>query len=191
MYAAPLSQQITDDYGVHCDGTLGYGFFKDRIVQIDYPKRRFRVVAHAPTMTTPGNSTTISWRKYWSKSPDLVTIETLAVAGHSVCAQIDTFLAHNAILFSTKLPWLKAEPAPEAAAIKYEDAKLGAVRVRGGLSFGDVHTDDTTPVYLAGAQAHVPETEIAAVLGNEFFQRSVLTFDFPASRISVEAALNP
>ena len=113
------------------------------------------------------------------------------MAGHPVCAQIDTFLAHTAILFSTKLPWLESEPVPEAAAIKYEEAKLGAVHVRCGLSLGEVHTDDATPVYLAGADAHVPETEIAAILGNEFFQRSVLTFDFPASRLLVEAALKP
>ena len=191
MYVAPVSQQVADDYGVHCDGTLGYGFFKDRIVQIDYPKRRFRIVAHAPAVTTPADSTTISWRKYWSKSPDLVTVENLAVAGRPVCAQIDTFLARGAILFSTKLPWLKSEPVPEAAAIKYEEAKLGAVRVRGGLALGDIHTGDATPVYLAGADAHVPETEIAAILGNEFFRQSVLTFDFPGSRLLVEAASKP
>ena len=188
LYVAPLSQQVADDYGVRCDGTLGYGFFKDRIVQIDYPKRRFRVVAHAPTVAMPGNSTTIFWRKYWSKSPNLITIENLVVAGHPVCAQIDTFFAHAAILFFAKLPWLKSEPAPEAAAIKYEEAKRGAGRVRGGLSLGDVHTDDATPIYLAGADAHVPETEIAAILGNEFFGQSVLTFDFPGSRLLVEPA---
>ena len=188
MYVAPLSQQVADDYGVHCEGTLGYGFFKDRIVQIDYPKRRFRIIAHAPMVATPGDATMISWRKYWSKSPDLVTVENLAVAGHPVCAQIDTFLAHSAILFFTKLPWLKSEPAPEVAAINYEEAKLGAGRVPGGLSLGEVHTDDATPVYLAGADAHVPETEIAAILGNEFFRQSVLTFDFPGSRLLVESA---
>ena len=191
MYVAPLSQQVADGYGVHCDGTLGYGFFKDRIVQIDYPNRRFRVVAHAPAVTTPEESTTISWRKYWSKSPDLVTVENLAVAGHPVCAQIDTFFAHAAILFFPKLPWLKSEPAPEVAMIKYEEAKLGAVRVQGGLSVCNVRTGDATPIYLAGADAHVPETEIAAILGNEFFRQSVLTLDFPGSRLSVESTPKP
>ena len=154
--------------------------------KIDYPARRFRLLAQAPASHS-GGPTAISWRKYWSKSPDLVTVENLFVSGRKVCAQIDTFLTQNAILFPTKLPGLKAEPAAGVAAIRYEDAELDAVQIDGGLTLDGCRANDKSPVFLAGAKAHVPETEIAAVLGNAFFQQSVLTFDFPGSRLIVDA----
>ncbi len=181
-----FSKQVADDYHIHCDGSIGYGFFRNRIVQIDYPARRFRLLAQVPASHS-GATTAISWRKYWSKSPDLVTVENLVVSERKVCAQIDTFLAQSAILFPTKLPGLKTEPAAGVAAIQYEDAKLDAVQLDGGLTLGGCSTNDKTPVFLAGAKAHVPETEIAAVLGNAFFQQTVLTFDFPSSRLIVDS----
>ena len=157
-------------------------------MQIDYPARRLRFLDAAATKAAAerGQTFAITWKKYWSGSPDLVTIDDVQIAGHRVCAQVDTFYAATAVLFPSKLPWLKTEPAPGTKLVRYEDADLPAARVPAGLALGNCRLDGNTPVYIAGAGAHVPETDLSVVLGNEFFRGKVLTLDFPASRLIVE-----
>lgn len=194
FYTAPFRQQVADDYGVHADGTLGYGFFKDRIVQIDYPARRFRLLDRtASPMADNRDAAKITWHKYSSKSPDLVTVDNVDVAGRTVAAQVDTFLAQNVILFSTKLPWLKTEPAAGVTPIKYEEARIPAVRIigGGGVALGACRTGGGATVFLAGADAHTPETELAVILGNGFFAGKVLTLDFAGSRLVAQPSSKP
>ena len=187
MVVTPVREALQKQ-GVTCDGTLGYAALKDRVVQIDYPARRLRLLdaADATAAATRGQAIAITWKKYWSGSPDLVTVDDLQIEGHRLCAQLDTFYRHTAILFSTKLPWLKTDPAPGVAAVKYEEAELAPARVPGGLALGACRLDAGTPVYVAGADAHIPETELCVVLGTGFFRQSVVTLDYPASRLIVE-----
>ena len=50
--------------GVTCDGTLGYAALKDRVVQIDYPARRLRLLnaADATAAAARGQAFAITWR---------------------------------------------------------------------------------------------------------------------------------
>jgi predicted aspartyl protease len=174
--------------GVNCDGALGYGALKDRVVQIDYPARRIRFLDAGATKLAAerGQTFSITWKKYWSGSPNLVTVDDVQIAGHRLCAQVDTFYQATAILFSTKLPWLKTEPATDAKPVRYEDAELSPARVPDGLALGNLRLDGNAPVYIAGADAHVPETDLSVVLGTGFFRQRVLTLDYPASRLIIE-----
>ena len=188
LAVAPVRKSL-QAIGLDCDGLLGYGALKDRVVQIDYPSRhlRFLDAADAKAALAHGQSFAISWKKYWSKSPDLVTVDDVQVDGHRLCAQIDTALRFSAILFSTKLTWLKSDPAPGIAPVRYEDADLSPARISGGLTLGDYRLGNDVQVYVAGADAHVPETDLSVVLGTAFFRNTVLTLDFPGSRLIVGA----
>jgi hypothetical protein len=55
-----------------------------------------------------------------------------------------------------------------------------------GLALGNLRLDGNAPVYIAGADAHVPETDLSVVLGTGFFRQRVLTLDYPASRLIIE-----
>lgn len=174
--------------GVTCDGTLGYDALKQCVAQVDYPARRVRLLDadDAGTAAARGSVSPITWKKYHHRSPDLVTVENLRVGERTVCAQVDTFFVRTAILFAPKLASLQSQPAPGVAPVRYEEAELAAVRVPGGLTLGTTRLAEDAPVFLAGADAHVPETEIAAVLGSGFFAARVLTLDLPASRLIVQ-----
>lgn len=189
LAVAPVRKSL-QAIGLNCDGLLGYGALKDRVVQIDYPSRRLRFLnaADAKAALARGQSFAISWKKYWSKSPDLVTVDDVQVDGHRLCAQVDTALRFSAVLFSTKLTWLRSEPATGVATVRYEEADLPPARITGGLALGDRRLGSDVTVYIAGADAHVPETDLSVILGTAFFQNTVLTLDFPGSRLMVGAS---
>ncbi len=190
LIVMPVARNLLEDSGIRCEGTLGYEFFKDRVVQIDYPARKLRLFAAAPKGdmrgATEGADVPIQWRQYHAQSPRLITTDQLHLGGHAIPAQIDTCFAHTLILFTTKLPWLDSSPTRDVEAVRYEEADLQPVNVLMPISLGNLSFRANPIAYLARADAHVPDTDIAAVIGNRFFEAGMLTLDFRAARLSVE-----
>ncbi len=189
------AKNLLADSGIRCEGTLGYEFFKDRVVQIDYPERKLRLYAAAPKGNargaTEGADLPIQWRQYHAQSPQLITTDQLRIGDHTAVAQIDTCFAHTLILFTTKLPWLETRPTGEVGAVHYEDATLQPATVPSPIALGNLRFKGNPLAYLARSDAHVPETDIAAVIGNRFFESGVLTLDFRTGRLSAEWKATP
>lgn len=182
--AAPLSATIADAYGITCDGTLGYGVFKERVLQIDFPARKLRLLGSSPGATA-SSSAPIVWRPFQKGTPPLVTVDGLRIGGRTVPAQVDTFFAGSLILFADKVAGLETPGAKDVPEVYFEQAKLPAARLKEAAAFGGATYPAGQPVYVAGKGARLPQTEIAAVLGNAFFQDSVLTLDFKNDRLIV------
>jgi hypothetical protein len=183
--AAPLSRTISEEYGVTCDGTLGYGVFKGRVLQIDYPARKLRLLGSAPATTATAASLPIQWRPYQKGGPPLVTVDRLMLGSRAVCGQIDTFFAGPLILFPRKEAGAEPEPAAGIPGTYFEQAMLAAAKLTESATLGAATCSKGSVCYLAGKGAHTPEGEIAAVVGNGFFQDSVLTLDFQNDRVLV------
>ena len=183
--AAPLSATIADAYGFTCDGTLGYGVFKGRVLQIDFPARKLRLLDSSPAAPSSTAAAPIVWRPYQKGTPPLVTVDGLRIGSRTVPAQVDTFFLGSLILFSDKLAGLETPGAKDVSGLYFEQAKLPAARLKEAVVLGGATYPAGQPVYVAGKGAHLPQTEIAAVLGNAFFQDSVLTLDFQSDRLIV------
>lgn len=184
------AKNLLEDSGIRCEGTLGYDFFKDRVVQIDYPAQKLRLYSAAPRGDARGAAIgadlPIQWRQYHEGSPQLITTDQLHIGDRTIPAQIDTCFAHSLILFVTKLPWVEALARSDVDAVRYEQATLQPARVTASIALGNLSFQTNPVAYLARADAHVPDTDIAAVLGNRFFQNAVLTLDFRTGRLSAE-----
>ncbi len=186
LIVMPVAKNLWEDSGIRCEGTLGYEFFKDRVVQIDYPARKLRLLSAAPKGDAGSVDLPIQWRQYHSESPQLITTDQLHVGDHAIPAQIDTCFAQTLILFTTKLPWLDSRPAADVQAVRYEDAALQPATLTVPVALGSRRFPANPVAYLADKDAHIPETDIAAVLGNRFFQDGVLTLDFRSGRLRAE-----
>ncbi len=190
LIVMPVAKNLLEDSGIRCEGTLGYEFFKDRVVQIDYPERKLRLFTAAPKGDAKGAAEgadlPIQWQQYHAQSPSLITTDQLRIGDHTIRAQIDTCFAHSLILFTTKLPWLDTRPTGEIDAVHYEDATLQPANVLAPIALGNLSFKTNPVAYLARADAHVPDTDIAAVIGNRFFQYGVLTLDFRTDRLTAE-----
>jgi len=189
--ALELSAQVRRSYGFDVDGSLGYGALKEYVVQLDYAHRTMQVTNAEPSASPSGGGirVPITWLKYQPQSPLLVTFDGLSVDGINLVAQLDTFLAANAIVFSAKTPRFSAlATATDAKPITYEEATLRPARCS-AIAFGSVRLGGTEPViYVADEHAHVPTTDITAVVGNGLLAGRVLTLDFPKSTLTVSAS---
>ena len=183
--AAPLSKTLSDTYGFDCDGTLGYDVFKGRVLQIDFPARKLRLLGSAPAATASAVAIPIVRRPFQKDTPPLITVDGLRIGSRMVPAQVDTFFPGSLILFSSKVAGLETPGARDVPALYFEQAKLPAARLKEPATLGGATYPAGLPVYVAGREARVPQTEIAAVLGNTFFQGAVLTLDFQNDRLLV------
>ena len=154
------------------------------MLQIDFPARKLRLLGSSPGATA-SSSAPIVWRPYQPGTPPLVTVDGLRIGGRTVSAQVDTFFAGSLILFSDKVAGLETPGARDVPGVYFEQAKLPAARLKEAVSLGGAEYPAGQPVYMAGKGAHLPQTEIAAVLGNAFFRDSVLTLDFQNDRLIV------
>ena len=166
--------------GFPVDGTLGYEAFRDRIVTLDYVKRRLTF----PGVVPDGERATIIWLKYDDRSPELITFDELKVDGFPATAQLDTLMAKNAIVFTTKLADLLIDNAPNAPRYDYEGTSLSPGRV-GSIRLGTTTLASPAVVYQADASAHVPTTAIAVVVGDGLFAKRAVTLDLPSSTLTI------
>ena len=166
--------------GFDVDGSLGYGAFSDRAITLDYVNRRLTF----PGVLPDGETTAITWMKYHEHSPKLVTFEGLSIDGFPATTQFDTAMSKNVIVFTTKLPDLAVDSAPNAPPYTYEEAALRPGHV-GSVRLGSTLLGANLVVYAAGADAHVPTTAIAAIAGDGLFAHRAVTLDYPGSRLIV------
>ncbi len=166
--------------GFPVDGSLGYEAFNDRMMTLDYVKRRLTF----PDVAPDGERTAITWLQYHDRSPKLVTFDDLRIDGFPATAQFDTAMSKNAIVFTTKLTDLLIDNAPNAPRYTYEDASLNPGRV-GSIRLGTTTLASPVVIYAADASAHVPTTAIAVVVGDGLFAKRAVTLDFPGSTLII------
>ena len=178
------------------DGSLSYDFFKDRVLQIDYPHHRVRftnpVTTPAPA-EKPDGAGTLRLIAFGERGPPVVVGAPFTVNGRNVRAQIDTVFTGTMLIYDSALDTLglRKEGAPEL--FKYTD---GGVELLAGRSdsigfgkrglVGGAHT-----LYYAGEgknPVHQPDGMFDATVGNALFANCVVTLDFHAMTLDVRTA---
>ena len=172
--------------GITCQGTIGYRFFEDQVIQIDYPARKLRLLPAAPTPPPGAVVLPMQWKRYDPKGVGVLTTDQLRLGDHPLVAQFDTLFARTVILFTTKLPWLESKRLPDLPSAYYEQGILRAALPLLPVSLGDHALPPGMPAFLADKDAHTPTTDIAAILGNTFFLDAVVTLDYKHDQIFVE-----
>ncbi len=184
--ASPLSRTLADTDGITCDGTLGYGVFKGRVVQIDYAAHKLRLLDSFPAVTAAAAPLAIHRLPYQKGGPPtLVTVDRLLIGGRAVVAQVDTFFAGSLVLFPAKVAGVVPTAAKDAPPAAFAGAQLPAARLKETVTLGGISLRPGETLYAARKEARAPETEIAAVLGNAFFHQCVVTLDFQGDRLLV------
>lgn len=183
----PVAGELKE-LGVTARGTLGYRFFEEKVIQIDYPARKLRVLAAMPSKPEGAVVLPIRWMPYdqSNKTVGVTTINELKLGTHSLTAQYDTLFFGSVILFTSKLPWLETTRLPGLASANYEGGILRAALPTEPFALGEHRLAAPLPAYLADKDARVPDTEINAVLGNVFFQNAVVTLDYKHDQMMVE-----
>lgn len=173
------------------DGTLAYTFFKDRVLQIDYPQHRIRfsdVLTSSPAIISgPGKLSLIT---FGTKGPPIVVGSPFSVNGKSVRAQIDTCYTGTLLVYDDALMslGLKKIGKPEFFPDTDGGVTMLAAPAR-SLGFGSREFSHEQPtIYFVGAgknPVHQPDGLFEATVGNALFAHSVVTLDFHSMTMDV------
>lgn len=176
------------------DGSLSYDFFKDRVLEIDYPHHRIRFTNPIATPAEkPGGTGTLRLITFGERGPQVVVGSPFTVNGKNVRAQIDTVFTGTLLIYDAALDTLGLKKEGESELFKYTD---GGVNLLAGRSdsigfgkrglVGGGHT-----LYYVGAgtnPVHQPDGMFDATVGNALFANSVITLDFHAMTLDVRTA---
>ena len=178
------------------DGSLSYDFFKDRVLEIDYPHHRIRFtnpITTPPPADKAEGAGSLRLITFGERGPPVVVGAPFMVNGKSVHAQIDTVFTGTLLIYDTALDTLGLKKEGAAELFKYTD---GGVELLAGRSdsigfgkrglVGGAHT-----LYYVGMgknPVHQPDGLFEATVGNALFANCVVTLDFHAMMLDVRTA---
>jgi len=190
-----FDRALLGEYKPPVDGSLTYDFFKDRVLEIDYPHHRIRisnVIATPPAEKSP-TSGTLKLIPFGEYGPPVVVGSPFTVNGKTVHAQIDTVFTGTMLIYDSALDMLglHKEGAPEL--IRYTDGGVNMLAAHANsIGFGKRTLLGASPtLYYVGEgknPVHQPDGMFEATVGNALFANSVVTLDFHAMTIDVKSA---
>jgi hypothetical protein len=165
------------------DGTLAYTAFKDRILELDYIRRRIRVSEPLTAkFPCPGTCGTLTTPTFGKKGPPIVVATGFSVNDKTLTAQIDTLFAGTLLIYPPsvdKLGLADATSTTNKRFFKYTDDGVEMLEAHAKTeAFGQRILAKGAPLYFATPAVHLPDGLFDATVGQELFQHSVLSLDF-------------
>jgi Aspartyl protease len=178
-----LSSAIKDKTFPDVDGTIAYGAFKDRIVQLDYPGGTLSVsqplTSSTACLAACGD---ISLITFGHRGPPIVTTTGFTVNGKPMSVQVDTMFTGTLLVFPTSVEKLGLSSEAQSKASQYfafTDEGVDMFRSEAQqLGFGSKTLATKAPLYFAGPKVHLPDGLFDGTVGAELLGRHKVTFDF-------------
>ena len=188
-----FERSLLGEYKLPADGSIAYTWFKDRVLQIDYPRHRLRIshVQTTPVSSPPEGVGSLKLITFGEHGPPIVVGSPFTIDGKSVRAQIDTVFTGTMLVYDDALDalGLKKSGAPEL--FRYTDGGVnlsGAPAGAFGFKGRAIAPAKSTVYFVADGKnpVHQPEGLFEATVGNALFAHSVVTMDFHAMTLDVE-----
>lgn len=192
--SAPIfvfDRELLGEYKPPVDGSLAYGFFKDRILQIDYPRHVLRI-SNVITTSGPPDAGTLKLINFGDSGPPVLVGSPFTVNGKRVRAQIDTVFTGTMLVYDSAIEGLGLAKKGTPELFRYTSGGvnlLSAPVQTLGFGTGEILRD--APIYFAGDgknPVRQPDGLFDATVGNALFAHSVVTMDFHAMTIDVQPA---
>ena len=189
-----FDRELLGEYKPPVDGSIAYTWFKDRILQIDYPRHMLRIsnVIATPVPDQPQGPGSLKLA-FGESGPPVVVGSPFTVNGKRVTAQIDTVFTGTMLVYDSAAErlGLAKQGAPEL--FRYTDGGVNLLTSSAqSLGFGSRAILDGKPaLYFAGDgknPVHQPDGLFDATVGNALFVNSVVTMNFHDMTLNVEPA---
>ncbi|HEV7491810.1 MAG TPA: hypothetical protein VGO25_13480 [Rhodanobacteraceae bacterium] len=192
-----FDRNLLGEYKPAVDGSITYDFFKDRVLEIDYPHHRLRVsnVIATPLPDKPPTSGTLRLVTFGEHGPPVVIGAPFIVNGKTVHAQIDTVFTGTMLIYDSALATLGFEKQGAPELFRYTDGGVNLLASHADrIGFGRrALLGGSPPLYFVGDgknPVHQPDGLFEATVGNALFANSVVTLDFHAMTLDVRPAAN-
>ena len=190
-----FDRAMLGEYKPPVDGSLTYDFFKDRVLEIDYPHHRVRisnVITTPPADKSPASGS-LKLIPFGEHGPPVVVGSPFTVNGKTVHAQIDTVFTGTMLIYDSALDMLALHKEGTPELIRYTDGGVNMLAAHANsIGFGKRALLGGSPTrYFVGEgknPVHQPDGMFEATVGNALFANSVVTLDFHAMTIDVRNA---
>lgn len=170
-------------------GVLGYGFLKDRIVQIDYPALKIRFYAESPYPGIQNAPNTVNRVVTTFRYVDGVLIDNVFINGQKMRATLDTGSSGTFALTPEAVKTLALADEMQAAKAEESVGYNGEYKVRTGvlksLRIGRLSIDSAPATFWLPGTGH-DNKKYEVNIGNGFFKDFLLTFDFRSKIVVFE-----
>jgi len=191
LAAAIDFSRISERIGIPINGVLGYNFLKNRVVQLDYPKRLVRFYSVSPVSKSkqPNTASQMMLPFRFVDDDKFPVIDEVYVNGKRITAELDT--GHSGVLALTAaaIKRLGLEAEAQACEPETSEGALGTSVNRKcklkTLSVGSVKIDSPTVSFRA-PNSGLDEAPFEGLLGNDFFKDFVVTFDYRRMTVMFE-----
>src|SRR5262245_53563410 len=192
------SESLAPLIGPH-DGVLSTAFFRDKVLQIDYPARVVRFFERSPVVATPTAATArVTVPMVFSpQAGALPFTDSVYVDGRAVRALFDTGGAGAFVAMPQMVERMHLQALPDSGHIgvgmlsndttvqaRVHFARVGRVRV-GPFAV------DSPAVMMAPAQMGGGDWGHDLVIGYGFMRNYVVTFDYPGRMVTLERSSAP
>jgi hypothetical protein len=190
--AMSLSDMIAQNQMPQVDGTLAYTAFNDRILQIDFVRRKVRIsdVLAAPVACS-GACDKITLINFGKEGPLIVVADGFEINGKKVSAQVDTMYSGTLLVYTAAIEKLQLAEAAKTTKSRDFPFTDGGVKMKESPaekeSFHGLTLSGPAPlVYFPTADVHEPDGLFDATVGLELFYKAAVTLNFHDKTISVE-----
>ena len=178
-----LSDAIENGVFPRIDGTIAYGAFKDRILQLDYPAGILSVSQPlAAPVVCPASCGDISLIPFGRNGPPIVTSTGFTVNGKAIAVQIDTMFTGTLVVFPTAVErlGLSAESkSTKSHFFPFTDEGVDMFESQASqIGFGSKVLLAPSPLYFAGPKVHLPDGLFGGTVGAGLLSSHKSTLDF-------------
>jgi len=185
-----LAKDVAEGGFPPSDGSVSYATFKDRVVTLDYRRRRLSFSAPGAEVAPPAGSGTLSYPTFGQKGPPIVVAEGFQVDGKPLSVQIDTLYGGTMLVYTTAIGRLGLESQAASAKKRhfpFTDGGVDMIEGRAGREgFAGKTLLSSAALYFATEGVHQPDGMFDGTVGAELFADHRLTLDFHANRVWVD-----
>ena len=192
--SAPIfvfDRELLGEYKPPVDGSIAYTFFKDRILQIDYPRHLLRI-SNVITTSAPADAGTLKLINFGDNGPPVLIGSPFTVNGKRLRAQIDTVFTGTMLVYDSAIDGLGLAKKGTPALFRYTSGGVNLLAAPAqSLGFGTGVISNDAPIYFVGEgknPVRQPDGLFEATVGNALFAHSVVTMDFHAMTLDVQPA---
>ena len=192
MLVMDLSEMISKGQMPKADGSLTYTVFKNRVLEMDYPKKMVRfsdplTSDMACPVAAPGRCEELTTPTFGKKGPPILVATGFSVNGKPITAQIDSLYGGTMLIYPhavDKLGLSNAAKSEKKRLFPYTDGGVDMLEAGPAQeAFQDRVLSKDATVYFATPKVHVPDGMFDGTVGQELLGKSALVMDLKGMRV--------
>lgn len=174
------------------DGSIAYDFFKDRVLEIDYPRHRLRISSVVTTPVAESGGASLKLINFGERGPPTPVASGFTLDGKPLRVRIDTVFSGTLLVYDGAVAALGLDKSGKPEFFPYTDSGVNLLAAPlPKIAFGGRALAPSRPsLYFPsdGSALRQPDGMFDATAGNALFARSVVTLDFHTMRVQVKPA---